>query len=192
MSPIVVMMHGYGSNEEDLTGLMNYLPGNLPWVSLQAPLPLSFGSYAWFPLAAPGVPKAEHVLEATAGIWAWIDANLPANAPLIAMGFSQGGLMATQLLRTRPERIVGTVVLSGFTLAESQALDEKIAAARPRTIYTIGLNDQMITGPTVERTKEWLTAHTDATIHSYEGLAHSIDERVLADVSKYLLEILPS
>lgn len=191
-SPIVVLMHGYGSNEEDLTDLMGYLPGNLAWVSLQAPLALSFGSYAWFPLAAPGVPKAEHVLEATAAIWNWIDLNLPAEAPIIALGFSQGGLMATQLLRSRPERIAGTVILSGFTLAEPQPLDEQIANDRPRVIYTRGLNDQVITPATVERTTGWLQAHTDATICTYEGLGHSIDQRVLDDVSKYLLEILPS
>jgi phospholipase/carboxylesterase len=191
-SPIVVLMHGYGSNEEDLTDLMSYLPGNLPWVSLQAPLELSFGSYAWFPLTSLGMPNAEHVLEATEDIWRWIDQNLPETARLIAMGFSQGGLMASQLLRTRPERIAGTVILSGFTLAEAQPLDTQIADARPRVIYTRGLNDQVISEATADRTETWIRSHTNATVCAYEDLGHSVDQRVLDDVAKYLLEILPS
>jgi len=187
--PILVMLHGYGSNEQDLAGLSGYLHGDFPWVSLRAPLSLAPGSNAWFPLAAPGNPLPENVEHATEVLWAWIDANLPADAKLIALGFSQGGLMASQLLRTRPERIAATVILAGFTLGAEQPADAWLSENRPKVIYCRGLNDGVISGETVARTVGWLEGHTNAQMFKYPGLAHSIDERVLSDVNDYLDQI---
>lgn len=187
-SPIAVLLHGYGSNMRDLPSLMEFLPG-LPWVSLQAPLEAGNGGYAWAPLTTPGNPKAEDVEPATERLWNWIDANLPTDAPLILIGFSQGGLMATQLLRTRPSRVTATVILAGFVLGVKQPADEELEVSKPRVIYCRGLNDQVISAEAVSRTESWLAKHTTALTPTYAGLGHSIDERVMADVSDYLVSL---
>ncbi|MEO0027315.1 MAG: hypothetical protein RL716_646 [Actinomycetota bacterium] len=170
--PLVVLLHGYGSNENDLVGLMNYLPGNFAWVSLRA--------------VTPGNPRVEDIEPATARLWSWIDANIPAETPLVLIGFSQGGLMATQLLRTRPTRILATVILAGFVLNAEQPGDLELEATRPRVIYCRGLSDQVIAADAVVRTEAWLARCTSALAPTYAGLAHSIDERVIQDVSEYL------
>lgn len=188
-SPIVVLLHGYGSNMRDLPSVMSYFPG-LPWVSLQAPLDAGNGGFAWAPLKTPGNPSREDVEPATERIWDWIDANLPANAPLVLIGFSQGGLMASQLLRTRPNRIVGTVILAGFVLGAEQPADAALAVSKPNVIYCRGLADQIISPEAVTRTELWLTRCTSAVTHTYEDLGHSIDYRVLEDVSAYLESVL--
>jgi len=123
-------------------------------------------------------------------IWNWVDRELDSESKLIVIGFSQGGLMATQLLRTRPSRIASTVILAGFTLEASQPADEELRAKRPKVIYARGLQDEVISQEAVLRTLTWLKAHTSAEIHSYEGLGHSIDERVMADVREYLVREL--
>lgn len=184
-SPIALLLHGYGSNMRDLPSLMNYLPG-MPWVSLQAPLDAGNGGFAWAPLKDPGNPSKDDVEPATERIWAWIDANLPPAAPLVVIGFSQGGLMATQLLRTRPERVAATVILAGFVLGTKQPADSELAETKPRVIYCRGLNDGVISSDAVARTESWLARCTNATIKTYEGLAHSVDERVMEDISNYL------
>lgn len=188
-SPVALLLHGYGSNMRDLPSLMDYLPG-LPWVSLQAPLEAGNGGFAWAPIVAPGNPQKADVEPATQRIWDWIDANLPGDVPLVLIGFSQGGLMATQLLRTRPSRIAATVILAGFTLGAKQPADEELKRLRPRVIYCRGLNDQVISKDAVDRTLAWLVGHTSALTPSYEGLGHSIDDRVLEDVSDYIRELL--
>ena len=188
-SPIALLLHGYGSNMRDLPGLMNFLPG-MPWVSLQAPLDAGNGGFAWAPLRDPGNPSKEDLEPATATIWNWIDSNLPTNAPLVVIGFSQGGLMATQLLRTRPSRIAATVILAGFVLGAKQPADSDLAKSKPRVIYCRGLNDQVISSDAVSRTESWLARCTAATIKTYDGLGHSIDERVMDDVSEYLESML--
>jgi phospholipase/carboxylesterase len=184
--PIIVLLHGYGANEQDLIDIVPHLKVNLPWVSLRGGLSTGHGGFAWFPLAAPGIPRVEDVVDGTEAIWQWVDENLPKDAPLIAIGFSQGGLMVSQLLRTRPDRLKDTVILAGFTLQGQQPGDAALRASKPRVLYCRGLEDAVISEIAVDRTYEWLRDHAKATAHAYERLGHSIDGRVLRDVEAHL------
>ncbi|MEC7773313.1 MAG: hypothetical protein VYE25_02125 [Bacteroidota bacterium] len=47
-SPSIFLLHGYGSNKEDLFSLEGYLPKNHTIISLEAPISLSFGGFTWF------------------------------------------------------------------------------------------------------------------------------------------------
>ena len=190
VSPIALFLHGYSSDENDLPGLVPYLPQGLTWYSLRAPVDLENGGFAWANRVTPGNPPTADVELATDSVWEWVEANLPETAPLIVIGFSQGGLMATQLLRSRPNRILATVILAGFTLDANQHADSQLAEERPKVLYCRGLQDDVISPEAVNRTLVWLKGHTEPRILSYEGLGHSINEDVLADVSDYLNEKL--
>ena len=48
--PLLLLLHGVGSNEEDLYGLVPYLDKRFLIVSARAPITLEPGSYAWFEL----------------------------------------------------------------------------------------------------------------------------------------------
>ena len=128
----LVLFHGYGANEQDLVPLGPLLAPALPWAALRALLRVAPGGYAWFPLTALGDRDPARVTDA---VWQWIDAHLTPDAKVAAVGFSQGGLMATQLLRTRPERVAATVVLSGFVQATAQPADEQLAADRELAVH---------------------------------------------------------
>jgi phospholipase/carboxylesterase len=188
-SPIVILLHGYGSNMRDLPSLMNFLPG-LPWISLQAPLDAGNGGFCWAPRKVPSNPEKADVEQGTARVWDWIDANLPADAPLVVIGFSQGGLMATQLLRTRPSRLKATVILAGFVIGAGQPGDNELESAKPKVYYGRGLEDEIISPEAVARTESWLHRCTTPMIRRYERLGHSINEEQMADVSEYLESVL--
>jgi len=186
--PVVVLLHGYGSHEHDLAGLGPHL--GAPWVSLRAPLPLPHGGFAWFPIVTPGDPDPESVARATEAVWAWVDAELGTDRPVVPVGFSQGGLMATQLLRTRPERVAATVVLGGFVQAAEQPADAALAASRPPVFWGRGAEDRVIAPHAVERTAAWLPGRSTLVERVYPGLAHGIDARELADVRAFLDDAL--
>jgi hypothetical protein len=76
-----------------------------------------------------------------------------------------------QLLRTRPERVAATVVLSGFVQAAPQPADEQLAAERPAVFWGRGARDPMIPADAIERTRVWLTAHSTLTERVHPGLA---------------------
>ena len=46
--PVLFLLHGYGSHEEDLFSFANYLPDDYLVISLRAPISLDFGGFAWY------------------------------------------------------------------------------------------------------------------------------------------------
>lgn len=182
---VILFLHGYGADERDLPELMSFLP-ELPWFSPRAPLPSQFDGFSWYVSAELVNPRVDELGEATEALWDWIDECIPTHAKLIVIGFSQGGLMATQLLRTKPERIQGTVILSGFKATGELTADTELTKSKPKVIYCRGLEDQMIPKSSVSALNSWLQTHTKAITKSYPALGHSVDSRVMADVASYV------
>ena len=187
---VLLFLHGFGSNEHDLSSLAQPLNLELPWASLRAPLELGQGAAAWFQIEIPGVPDAAPVEQATKMIWAWVDENLDPEIKIIPIGFSQGGLMASQLLRTRPERVVATTILGGFVLGAAQSGDELLAERRPAIFWGRGQQDQVIAPVAIKRTSEFLPQHGTLTERTYPGLAHGINAEELLDVRSHVVSAL--
>jgi len=184
---VVLFMHGFGSNERDLIGLVAALGLSIPWASVRAPLELGNGGAAWFNIVTPGDPDPEPVAEATAAVWAWVDAHVDPASRIVPIGFSQGALMATQLLRTHPERVLATVVLGGFVLGSPQPGDGLLAGTRPQLFWGRGAEDRVITADAIARTASFLPAHSTLVERVYPGLAHGISAAEVADVQTFLL-----
>ena len=184
---VAVLLHGYGSNERDLAGLASALRLALPWVSLRAPLALGQGGAAWFAITSPGDPDAEPVVEATDAIWEWIDSHVHPDTKIVPLGFSQGGLMASQLLRTRPERVIAPVILGGFVLGAEQPGDYQLVMKRPAVFWGRGAEDRVITAPAIARTADYLPGHSSLLERVYPDLAHGISTAELDDVRDFLV-----
>ena len=187
---VALLLHGYGSNEHDLTSLAPALGLAVPWASLRAPLELGNGGAAWFTITTPGNPDVQPVTEATDAIWAWVDSNLGTNTRVVPIGFSQGGLMASQLLRTHPERVAATVVLGGFVLGAAQPGDATLAESRPAVFWGRGADDRVIAAAAIERTSDFLPQHSALVERIYPGLAHGINAAEVDDVIDFLAATL--
>ena len=183
---VALLLHGFGSNEHDLTGLVPALELALPWASLRAPLELGNGGAAWFSITTPGNPDPRPVAEATDAIWAWVDTHVDAATRVIPIGFSQGGLMASQLLRTRPDRVLAPVVLGGFVQSSAQPGDATLAASRPPVFWGRGAEDRVIAEAAIVRTSAYLPQHSALVERVYPGLAHGIDAAEIDDVRAFL------
>ena len=68
-APLLIMLHGYGSNEKDLIQIAPALLPEFRYISPRAPLTMDVGMYGWFPLEfTPGgitvdYKAAQHALE---------------------------------------------------------------------------------------------------------------------------------
>lgn len=182
-APVALLLHGYGANEYDLPEIMT---STMPWVSPRAPLSSGGDGFEWYLLTMDNYTPQAEVEKATEKLWEWIDQTLPASTPLIPIGFSQGALMATQLLRTRPERIAKTVLMAGFIMDAKQPADDRLAELKPSVLYCRGEADNRISPKMVEKTTNWLNENTKLTAKVYSGLGHSVDNRVIRDLSEYL------
>lgn len=184
-TPLLVAMHGVGSDERDLLGLAPALPSAWTIASLRAPDEWGPG-YSWYPLGTPGSPEVGAVDEATAAVLAWVD-SVAADHPRIGLlGFSQGGSMALQLLRARPAGFAFAVSLSGFVVPVSDSRDEAVAAVRPRVFLGHGDLDPVIPAEATARTQAWAAEHTDVTDREYAGLPHAVSAAELADVAAFV------
>ena len=185
----LVLLHGYGSNERDLPSLTPHLPP-LPWVSVRGTLDMAAfgapGGAAWFPLNRPAEPSAEAVASAVAGLVGWLAENVPPGVPLIPVGFSQGGMMALELLRAIPERILATVMFAGLIGETAHESDAALAERNARVFWGRGDADDVIWPAAVERTERWCATYVDAEVRVYPGLGHSVSAQEIADARAFL------
>lgn len=188
--PLLVLLHGYGSNEGDLFGLSPYLPLNSTIASLRAPAPES-GGFAWFPLgsadaASPaGNPRAATADAAASAVLEWLDTLPPAPA-IGLLGFSQGAAMALQLMRHAPTRFACAVQLSGFVIDGPLPGDETLAGLQPPVFWGRGTEDAVIPADAIARTEDWLPSHSNLDARIYEDLAHAVSQQEVTDVAGFL------
>lgn len=191
-SPLVIIMHGYGSHENDLISLAPLLPEGTIAASLRAPLlaphPVVNG-FAWFTIGQPGNPRISALDDAAASVLEWLDRieALYGTPPSIAtLGFSQGGAMAIQLLRTAPERFAAAVNLSGFVVSGQAHGDRTMAEMRPPVFWGRDVADPIITDAAIARTEEWLPSHSTLTANLYPGIQHGVSQQEISDASEFL------
>src|SRR3954464_14859295 len=116
---LVVLVHGYGADGQDLIGLAQHWQGILPGVAFAAPnaparIPGGPG-YQWFPISRIDPHEMQKGVEAAGPVLdAYLDAELARlNLPperLALVGFSQGTMLSLHIglrRKVRPAAIVG-------------------------------------------------------------------------------------
>ncbi|MFZ4628706.1 MAG: alpha/beta hydrolase [Blastocatellia bacterium] len=129
--PLLLLLHGYGANEEDLFSLASYVDPRFLVVSPRAPITLAPGAYAWFNLGLGPQGFEYDSREVRTGLDAlgqFLDEvrNQYQVDPsrVFLLGFSQGAMMALQLALTHPGLAAGVVALSGRALPN---LDQQLS-----------------------------------------------------------------
>ena len=132
-SPVLFLLHGYGSHEEDLFSFANYLPEEYLIISLRAPLSLSFGGYAWYSIHFneqqdkwsddAEAKKAQEIILYN------IDYHLEQfklkGQKVSLLGFSQGAILSWAVGLSHPERIDKLIALSGYVNEDIFSFAEK-------------------------------------------------------------------
>lgn len=180
--PLMVMLHGHGSNERVGFELRHQLPGELVVASIRAPLRAG-GGYAWFPLDA--TLALSQIDEVSAAVLEWLDDQSPAPSVGV-LGFSQGAATAVQTLRLAPQRFDYAVVLSGFVIPVPAAGGQLLAARRPPVFWGRGEEDLTIPSFLIPLTSSWLSAHTTLTERVYPGLGHTVSAVELDELGEFL------
>ncbi|MGB3413741.1 MAG: dienelactone hydrolase family protein [Microbacteriaceae bacterium] len=188
--PLLILLHGYGSNEHDLASLAGYLPENLNIVSLRAPIIMQTGSYTWFPVTESGNPPADVVAGAVQQVIAWLQEEILSLKPssIGLLGFSMGGAMTIQLLRTRPDLFAYGLNLSGFSVAGEEAQDAALAKKPVPLFWGYDIADPVIPAAAIARTAEFVPKHFQLTERRYADMAHSISIEELEDIAAFLTE----
>lgn len=152
-NPVLILLHGFGSNEEDLFSFASELPDHYYIISARAPKSLAPYGYAWFDIQfdmyGNKTTNDAEALEAKQMVIDFIDEMVakypidPKNVNLI--GFSQGAILSYAIALTQPEKINKIVALSGYF--KKELLDTylaKDAYAHLEFFVSHGTVDQVI------------------------------------------------
>ena len=197
--PLVIFLHGYGSNEQDLFGIKDDLPASYTYLSVRAPITMEEGSYQWFRKKGEGAYNGETDDLKTSG---QVLLDFIAQAAkkyhtepdkVVLVGFSQGAIMSYEVALRHPEALGGIAALSGRILPVLKSAlkpDEK----RQALAIFIGHGKEDKRLPYKDGTEaNSLLQSISLTpeFHGYEGLGHSISAAEIEDLNAWLQRLNP-
>jgi phospholipase/carboxylesterase len=180
---LVVLLHGYGANGDDLIALADAWQRRLPGAVFVAPnapqsIPGMYGGLQWFPLTMRDPSEYwRGVAGAQPNLDRFLDGELARYRlgadRLVLVGFSQGTMMALHVGLRRKQAPAGIVGYSGL-LAGPEHLNE--ITARPPLLLIHGEADDLIPIAALHAAREQLAA-ADLRVewHVRPGLGHGID-----------------
>lgn len=183
--PLLVLLHGRGGHEGDMTQFFGRLPSTYVAVSLRAPRPDGAG-FSWLADIESEPSLARGLDDAAIELLQWV-AAARGDAPFVGLiGWSQGGAVALQALRIAPEVPAFVVTLGGFSGGSLQADDAALLRLRPPVFWGRGDADDVIPAVDVALLGEFLRSHSMLTEVVYTGVGHDIPGAGIEDVRKFL------
>lgn len=190
---LIVLLHGYGSNEADLFDLAPQFPSNAVVIAARAPIDVREGSFAWYNINRAGAALANPAEEekAQALILQLLDQagkkyNIQGNRTYL-MGFSQGAIMSLCTALTHPEKINGIAVMSGRLLDEVKS--KTVASDKINKVSIFighGTEDKVLPVQYGRDEKNYLESKKiKCEYHEYR-MPHSISQDELKDIQQWL------
>jgi phospholipase/carboxylesterase len=196
---MVVFLHGYGSNGDDLIGLAAHWRAALPHTVFAAPnapqpCPGAPAGYQWWPLTSlEPQARAAGVRESAPALNAFIDDALERHGlsedRLALVGFSQGTMVALHAGPRRDKPLAGIVGYSGM-LADPDALAAEVRT-KPPVLLVHGQDDAVLPVAALHAADTALSSlGFDVSTHVSPRLGHSIDEDGLRLGAQFLSRVL--
>ena len=121
-APLLILLHGYGSDENDLFSFANELPEDLFIISAKAPYKLQPYGNAWYAInfdAEKGKwndnEQAKQSRDLIATFIEEVSEHYPINKNNVSLlGFSQGSILSYAVALSYPEKVKNIVALSGY------------------------------------------------------------------------------
>jgi phospholipase/carboxylesterase len=196
--PVLILLHGLRSNEEDLFSLTPYLDERFLIVSARAPFVLGLDQYGWYSMTlspAGSVRNPDDFECSLEVLYRFIGEVVNAYDAdprrVYLMGFSQGAIMSVAALLTQPQLLAGAVAMSGALPADilpSAVSPERLANFPVLVVH--GLYDDVL--PISEGRMLRLHLSTLPVQLDYREypMRHQISDESLDDVCGWLIEQL--
>lgn len=191
---LAILIHGYGSNGDDLIPLARVIQPALPGTAFVAPnapsrIPGMAAAHQWWPISTFSMAeRASGAAAAAPGLDAFITqeleaAGLPSDR-LLLVGFSQGTMMALHVGVRRPDPVAGIIGISGMLVAPERLGAE--IRSRPPVLLIHGTDDDVVPFRSMAMADQALTAAgVQVETHVSRGVAHSVGQDGLAAAAAF-------
>jgi phospholipase/carboxylesterase len=163
-APLIILLHGYGSNEEDLFSFAEEIPEEYFIVSAKAPIAMQPYGNAWYHITidGDGVKSSDNegARESRDIIAQFIDeivAEYDVDKHYVTLlGFSQGTILSYAVALTYPEKVKNVIGLSGYINEEIIDLKSNPSYAHLNIYNSHGTVDQVIPIDAARKTPGYL------------------------------------
>lgn len=190
LHPLILTLHGHGSNENDLIGLAPHLQEELFWVSGRGQHTLRLNSYDWYQLP-PTPEKIAATLDSLNRFIEELIEEYPVDTNHIyLMGFSQGSMIALSYAMAYPERLAGVIAQSG-AIPASMGLEINSSGLKGKPIIiTHGIEDPAMPVDRAREARDTLVKLETELEYNEFHMGHTISPESLQSVNKWLAKQL--
>lgn len=196
-APLLIMMHGYGSDENDLFSFASELPKELFIISVKAPYAMAPYGNAWYAInfdAEKGkwndIEQAKQSRDLIAKFIDEAVETYPVNRNNVSLlGFSQGSILSYGVALNYPEKIKNIVALSGYLVQD--IFPEDVASKDYSNIdfyCSHGSVDQVIPVEWARQTAPFLTKLNIKNQYSEFPVGHGVAPQNFHEFKAWLSE----
>jgi phospholipase/carboxylesterase len=187
--PVLILLHGRGADENDLTGLIPHFDARFDVYSIRAPYGFEYGGFTWCVLNEDGTYERTE-FDRSLGLVLDFVKEL-GNADVYVVGFSMGSMMALAAGLTHPEIFKGIVAQSGLVPEQADHLTLRWSElAGCSFCITHGVYDPVVSITHGRHTKELFEKSTAQFVYKEYPMGHEISPESLDDVAKWLTDHL--
>ncbi|MCZ8197095.1 MAG: hypothetical protein O9267_05780 [Flavobacterium sp.] len=194
-SPLLILLHGNGSNENDLFSLSNSVSNNWIVVSVRGPYQLAENSYRWYDVKMVNgkivinIDEEERSRKKLIQLISEITQKYNVDSEkIIVAGFSQGANMSQSLGLSEPNLVVGFGVFSGRYVEEfTPYISKSIALKNSKAFIAYGSGDTMLPKTYATENITKLKELGIQITYCEDTNGHSISTKQWDEFSKWLL-----
>lgn len=196
-NPVLLLLHGYGSNEEDLFSFASELPEHYFVISIRAPFDLMYNSYAWYAINFDAdenkfsdLGQARASRDIIAGFIDEIIDELPIDKSKVTLiGFSQGCILSYAVALSYPEKVQRVVGMSGYLNVEMAVDDYKNNDFNTLQVFAShGTVDQVIPVEWARNSVPVLKELGIKFVYKEYPVGHGVAPQNFFDFKKWLIE----
>ncbi|MFJ8067007.1 alpha/beta hydrolase [Psychrobacillus sp. NPDC096426] len=187
--PALFLMHGMGSNEQDLIGLVSSLKDKCHIFSIRGPISQPPG-YAFFTIEGFGKPHRAVFDKVVTDLQAFIENTIEEYSvdgeQIYLLGFSQGAILTQSLALVMGNKIKGIVALSGYIPAFVKEEYTKLSVDKLNAFISHGELDNKLPFEWGVASKDYFTGlGANVTFKSYP-VAHGVSAENHQDLVAFL------
>ena len=198
-APLMIMCHGYGSDENDLFSFASELPEELFIISLRAPYAMQPFGNAWYAInfdaekgkwndneqAKQSVGLISKFIDYACDTYA-VDAN-----NITLLGFSQGTILSYAVALNYPKKVKNVVALSGYINEDilPDSIEEQ-EVSHLNFFCSHGSADQVIPVDWARKTPGFLNALNINHVYKEYPVGHGVAPQNFYDFKDWLKEYI--
>lgn len=192
--PLLVLLHGLGSNEDDLYSFAPHMDKKLLVASVRAPYQIGPNKYSWYDLDLNGgdfIYSFSKLKESQGKLLKFIEYlksehNIDDDKVFVG-GFSQGAIMSLSTALIHSDKIAGAMVLSGDLLDEVEdELENKSLDDNLKVYMSHGRSDNVLPFAEAEKDAKYLSALNIQFEKHWFDSKHSISRENFISLNQWL------